>query len=206
MLDSYVFSSSGLKSLELPQNLEIIGSDAFSYCSGLTCVTIPENVRSIGYYAFEDCINLEWVFFLGKEISFAYNIFRGTDSPTFYCFHGCTAVDYISQQASDEEELSYAYMDAGEDVLCLPKAVTSVGDCAFEGMTSISVILPDGCESIASRAFANNLNLAFVYMPDTVISIADDAFEECSKVFFLCESENAAAAYAEAHNIPFGIA
>ena len=33
-------------------------------------------------------------------------------------------------------------------------------------------------------------------MPDSVTDIADDAFDRCGKVAFICESDNAAAAYA----------
>lgn len=33
-------------------------------------------------------------------------------------------------------------------------------------------------------------------MPDSVTDIAGDAFENCGKVAFICESDNTAAAYA----------
>lgn len=204
-IESFAFSSTDLKVVKLPQNLKYIGSDAFSF-TPLTRITIPANVKNINDCAFDGCENLKYVFSLGKDTSFGHNIFRNTDSPTFYCLHGSTAVDYIALHATEEEDLSYAYIDAGEGVLCLPAALKAIREKAFENLTPMSVILPDGCEIIGPRAFAGNANLAFVYMPDSVITIADDAFDECSKVFFLCESENAAAAYAGAHSIPFEIA
>ena len=39
-------------------------------------------------------------------------------------------------------------------------------------------------------------------MPGSVERIAEDAFEGCGSVTFLCESEDAAAAYAQRHFIP----
>lgn len=50
-----------LTSIKLPQNIEIIGNRAFTYCSSLTSITIPNSVTSIGDYAFGDCSSLTLV-------------------------------------------------------------------------------------------------------------------------------------------------
>ena len=71
--------------------------------------------------------------------------------------------------------------------------------------TADFVILPSACSAIGARAFAGSDNLTSVYMPDSVTEIAEDAFENCGAVTFVCESQNAAAAYAQEHGIPFTV-
>lgn len=43
----------------VPDNVIVIGDDAFSRCKELTAITIPEGVRKIGTYAFLDCDSLQ---------------------------------------------------------------------------------------------------------------------------------------------------
>ena len=45
-------------SIILPDTLEIIGKDAFGYCSALTEITVPASVKQIDDYAFYNCTAL----------------------------------------------------------------------------------------------------------------------------------------------------
>lgn len=78
----------------------------------------------------------------------------------------------------------------------LPASLGAVSQESFEGVAAQYVVIPDGCRSIGPRAFAGS-KAAFVSIPDSVTEIAEDAFAGCEKVVFICESENAAAAYAK---------
>ena len=49
---------SGLQSITIPASVKTISGGAFNYCSSLTSITIPENVTSIGEYAFYKCTGL----------------------------------------------------------------------------------------------------------------------------------------------------
>ena len=67
--------------------------------------------------------------------------------------------------------------------LRLPTALQAIEDEAFMGDATVqAVIIPDGCERIGERAFANCSALLYVRIPATVVSIADDAFEGCVSV------------------------
>lgn len=64
------------------------------------------------------------------------------------------------------------YTGAGGDVV-IPEGVTEIGECAF----SIVEALPDG----RKMSFENDTLLS-VIMPDSVVHIADGAFEECENL------------------------
>ena len=62
-------------------------------------------------------------------------------------------------------------------LLTLPAGLRSIGSEAFRGSACEAVIIPDGCTSIGSRAFAYCPDLLYVRIPSSVRSIAADAFE-----------------------------
>ena len=71
------------------------------------------------------------------------------------------------------------YKGQGGDVV-IPEGVTSIGDCAFSGCSSLtSVVIPDGVTSIGNDAFWGCSSLTSVVIPDSVTSIGDSAFESC---------------------------
>ena len=58
-IGSYAFSyCNGLVSVNIPDSVTEIGSYAFAYCSALTSVTIGSGVTSIGVMAFRNCSSL----------------------------------------------------------------------------------------------------------------------------------------------------
>ena len=87
--------------------------------------------------------------------------------------------------------------------LTLPSALQIIEEEAFAGNTSIEkVIVPDGTTEIRSRSFADS-SMTELVLPDSLTFIAEDAFEGCENVIFLCNSENRAFNYAQQHEIPF---
>ena len=88
--------------------------------------------------------------------------------------------------------------------LVLPADLTEIEGSAFEDALGIGeAILPEGVMTIGSRAFADCPRLVVVYMPDSVAEIASDAFEGSDNIVFLCESDNAAVAYAKEKGLPY---
>ena len=67
------------------------------------------------------------------------------------------------------------------DVLTLPGMLTEIDEEAFEGIAAEAVIIPEGCESVGARAFANCKQLKYVLVPAGT-SIDDSAFEGCGGV------------------------
>jgi len=74
--------------------------------------------------------------------------------------------------------LAATAMAAG--TLTLPKSMKEIKSEAFEGNISLDeVVLPEGIETIGSRAFADS-SVASINLPDSISFIADDAFEGCA--------------------------
>jgi hypothetical protein len=68
-----------------------------------------------------------------------------------------------------------------------------------------SAIIGDGTILIGSDVFRGNTNLRYVYIPDSVISIEDDAFDGCADNLIIIAPEGSYALdFAENHNLRFG--
>lgn len=88
-------------------------------------------------------------------------------------------------------------------ILKLPAALTVIEDEAFAHVGAAAVIIPTACERIGAKAFADNPSLVFVFVPESVTSIADDAFTGSPSVTIYCYQDSAAHRFAEAKGIHY---
>ncbi len=139
-----------------------IGEYAFCWCESLTCVTIPDSVTSIGWGAFENCENIKQVYI---------------DSIEAWCN---IDFDYIANPLENGADL---YLN-GElvDELTVPDSITSIGNNAFIGCTSLTNIrIPDSVTRIGINAFRYCTSLTNITIPDSV-TIGNSAFGGCSSL------------------------
>lgn len=66
-------------------------------------------------------------------------------------------------------------------IVRLPSGLTTLEEEAFANTQVVSVICPDGMTSIGPRAFANCTSLKQIYIPESVVTIDDTAFEGCTQ-------------------------
>ena len=67
--------------------------------------------------------------------------------------------------------------------ITIPDSVTSIGERAFVGCSSLAnITIPDSVTSIGERAFVGCSSLANITIPDSVTSIAGYAFYNCSSL------------------------
>ena len=178
----------------VPVGVELIAPDAFYICGSLT-VTLPESVEVLDGSAFEGCSNL--TVFLPRSLIYI-------DDNAFVMCEGITLFGYQDSYAAlwaEDTGYSMILLD-GTKLLRLPAGLKSIEDKAFMGLPVKEVLIPAGCTSIGSQSFADCSSLYQVYMPDSVTSIASDAFSGTMAVF-VCASDNYAAQYARTHGFKY---
>ena len=67
-------------------------------------------------------------------------------------------------------------------VLYLPNCVESIESESFANTSCQAIIIPQGCKTIKNKAFANCHFLIYVSVPESLQSIATDAFEGCESI------------------------
>ena len=157
-----------LVSVELPDTVRQIGSNAFGECKNLEKINMPAELETINDEAFletsslasavlpDSCTDIRYRAFTASGIS-ELHIPSGLDHISSYCFAGCTNLTALE----------------------IPGTVRSVQSHAFRGCTGlISVTIDEGCEEIGTSAFEGCENLRELTLPES-IEIEVDAFRGC---------------------------
>ncbi len=154
--DSAFYHCESLNSVTIPDSVTTIGEHAFAHCDNLTSVTIPNSVKTIGEAAFSDCRNL-------KE-------FRG----------GST---FINGRCLIINCKLVAFAPAGITKFTIPNSVTTIGELAFWGCSSLtSVTIPNSVTTIGELSFSFCDNLTSVTIPNSVMTIGNYAFNGCESL------------------------
>ena len=135
------YGCSSLTSINIPEGVTSIGSGAFSRCSSLTSINIPESVTSIGYGAFAGCSSLT-------------SIKVDENNAKYDSRDNCNAI--IKTESNT--------LIAGCQNTIIPESVTSIGEAAFEGCSSLtSINIPESVTFIGYVAFYYCSSLTSVY-------------------------------------------
>ena len=139
-----------------------IGYSAFLACTGLTSITIPNSVTSIGDWAFSGCSGLTSVTISG-----------GVTAIELGAFCGCRSLTSIE----------------------IPNTITSIGYNAFDGCSGLKSVHTSDIAAWCAISFENHLANPLYYahnlylnsklitdlvIPNSVTSIGNYAFENCS--------------------------
>lgn len=98
-----------------------------------------------------------------------------------------------------QKKIVYVFK-ATDRVFTLPGDIQTIEANAFEGIAAETVVIPDGCKTIGSRAFANCSRLVEIVIPASVTRISNDAFSGCSN-FVINSSGDYVQRYASAYGI-----
>jgi len=199
---SAFYGCASLDSVKLPMGISEVGNYAFSGCTNITKVTLSDSLKSIGVYAFQSCKNLR-VLDLGDGVTSignhafvdcvsleeiylpdSYASHNGTTS--YGPFTGCISVRKLSIGSSNG--IIYPY-DVNMDSECLEEVIVrgSVHTIAYGCFSSsgeiktgnVRVVLEEGIEVIAAKAFNDCAGITEVVLPSTLVEIGAEAFQFC---------------------------
>lgn len=160
-----------------------IGEDAFQDNTTITSVTIPASVTEIGANAFAGCTNLTSVNYEG-------------DWSNLTIQSGNPAVE----DAANEQLFNFAFTPDNTAVIVnnykckgtaadvtIPscykgKPVTAINNAAFPNSAVTSVTIPDSITSIPDAAFVNCSQLTNISIPNSVTYIGYSAFSSCTSL------------------------
>lgn len=157
---------------------------AFGGCISLRNITIPEGVTYIGGYAFCKCTGLSDVQIPESVTQIGYSVFNGCSSLTSVIIPnsvesiGVAAFNGCSSLSSilvDKDNANFTSIDG----VLFNKACTSL--ITYPARKSGAAYqIPESVTSIGDSAFENCSNLTSVTIPEGVTSIGNDAFWGCN--------------------------
>ena len=207
-----------LKTISIPSMVTSIGNNAFSGCSSLDSISIPASVTSIGTSSFANCTGLKFV-----------DVQSGLISAGEKAFDGCTNIENLYWNSKVSPYVvtkncknSIRTVVLGDSVtlistdvfakcynlssITIPYNVYFQYGETFQGCTKIetlywnnthswpdkitkycksnlkTVIIGDSVTSIPNEAFMNCSNLTSVTLPQSLKSIDNRAFYKCSSL------------------------
>ena len=164
----WYFYRSDVKNIVIEEGVTSIGPYAFYRCSSIASVTIPDSVTSIGYYAFCYCTGLEEL-----TIPISVNAVGSIGSSIFLY---CTNIEKVTFTPGTGKGYDYDDYYASTPWY-YSRAVLK------------EVVIEDGVTSIGDRAFYGCTSIASFTIPDSVTSIGDDAFRGCSSLTSIVVAE-----------------
>lgn len=215
------YGCKNLESVDIGNNIMLIGSGAFTGCDKLTEIYIPDTVTNIEMDAFKNCSALHTVrmspnvdyipreaFYNCKELS-TFTWDAESKLVGRLAFGNCvklTDFDFMNV----EKLYVNSFLGSGVNVVQLGETenessrtpLTTVEVQSFMDCDNLATLgIGGNVTTIKTQAFANCENLETAVIADSVTEIADDAFDGCDKLTIYCAESSYAHSYAQTQGI-----
>ncbi len=203
-LNAFTYCTS-LEIVELPRNLELFEANPFLYCDSLRAIhTAPGNThfKSIDGVLYSADGTELLIFPTSRSGAFTVPAgvtriggwaFAGSgdscdDGPLTvalpdglldiepYAFYSAS-LERLTIPGSVKTIQSYAFMDNSINTILLSEGIERIEDGAFYRGDSCAITFPHSLKSIGMMAFAGDLTLTRIHIPDSVTEIGDGAFQ-----------------------------
>ena len=184
-----------LTSITIPSSIKSIEEYAFLYCTSLNTIRVEATTPpALGNDVFTDspvstcyipCGTLDayeasdWAQYVSEFVE------EGCIDPTWQITYTSADGNIVTPYKTDvfgAKIISNEYKD-GVGTITFDGHVTTIGDDAFEGCSSLSSItVPNSVTSIGTSAFSYCSSLTSITIPNSITSIGDNAFSNCSSL------------------------
>lgn len=182
-IERNAFFETGLRNIQLPEKLTLIGGGAFCNCKNLKQVQLPPQLKELGEGAFFNCENL-------AQIQLPAQLNKlGTDA-----FRNCTSLDKIDIPAGLTQIEPDTFCNTGLTSVTLHEGLTKIEDGAFHDCLKLKKIrIPKSVTDIGGLALGiryNRGNGAEEVIPGgfTVEGYTGSAAERYVKRLHQCEN------------------
>ena len=175
-----------LETIEIPSKVTVIESSAFKMCKKLSRVIFSKNLRKINSEAFSNCDALEEITISSNvksigsscfsECKNLKNIFVSEDNETY------ASIDGILYDRSKTTLLQYPSGKPLKEYTIVSGTENIKASAFAENIYLEKIILPDSILSIERSAFSGFKNLHTINIPSKVTTIEDYLFNECTNL------------------------
>ena len=182
-IEKYAFFETGLRNIQLPEKLTLIGAYAFCNCKNLKQVQLPSQLKELGNGAFSSCENLAQI-----QLPSQLNKLGGD------AFRDCTSLDKIDIPAGLTQIEPDTFCNTGLTSVTLHEGLTKIEDGAFHDCLKLKKIrIPKSVTDIGGLALGiryNRGNGAEEVIPGgfTVEGYTGSAAERYVKRLHQCEN------------------
>ena len=146
-----IFEGTLLKTLEIPEGIKAIPSQAFDGCDNFEYFELPESLTKIQYATFRDCTGLSEMVIPAKVETIEQS-----------AFYNCTGLTSVTLNDGLKTISSYAFYGCTKlGKTYVPSSVTSIGSIAFSNCPNLKIFCEYGSTALQ---YAIDKNIPYYYL------------------------------------------